>query len=69
MSTTDLPVIIDANAGVLLTDVVGLPLSELLFYLRPIVLHNLPLVDMGAGLPYIDITDSSESAPEPGIAL
>ena len=68
MSTTDVPVIIDANAGVLLTDV-GLPLSELLFYLRPIVLHNLPLVDMGAGLPYIDITDSSESAPEPGIAL
>ena len=69
MSTIGLPVIIDANAGVLLTDVAGIPLSELLFYLQPIVLLILSLVDMGACLPYIDITDSTKSAPEPGIAL
>ena len=69
MSTIGLPVIIDANAGVLLTDVAGIPLSELLFYFQPIVLLILPLVDMGACLPYIDITDSRKSAPAPGIAL
>ena len=69
MSTIGLPAIIDANAGVHLTDVAVLPLSELLFYLQPVVLLTLPLVDMGACLPYIDITDSRKSTPEPGIAL